>query len=84
MVASLVLVALVVLAAVSGETGLGGAVALAAVAVLWFLVNGRMEGPTLLIVAPTHGLTGGDLAGIAALVIAGWRAAAVLRRRRAA
>lgn len=84
MVASLVLVALVVLAAVSGEAGLGGAIALAAVAVLWFLVNGRMEGPILVVLAPTHGLTGADLAGIAALAVAGWRAGGILRRRRSA
>jgi hypothetical protein len=76
---ALVLVALVLLAGFSAETGLRGAIALAAVAVVWFLVNGRVEGPTLVTVAPGHGLTGADLAGIAAMVVAAWRGVAAVR-----
>jgi len=76
-IAGLVLVALILLA------GLGcdrrwSAWALAAMAVLWLFANRPMEGPVLLVVAESHGLTAGDLAGLAALGLAAWR----LRGRR--
>lgn len=77
-----VLVALVLLAAGSGRWGLRGAVALAAVSVLWLVVNGPAEGPVLWRVTAHHGLTSGDLAGLAGLGIAAWRAVAVWRGRR--
>jgi len=81
MIAALVLVALVLLAGVSAETGLAGAVGLAVVALLWFVVNKGMEGPTLMVVTEDRGLTGADLAGIAALLLAGWRGAEAVRQR---
>jgi hypothetical protein len=81
-VAALVLVVLVVLAGFSAETGLRGVIALATVAVVWFLVNGQVEGPIVVTVVPGHGLTGADLAGIAALVVAAWRGVAAVRRAR--
>jgi len=81
MIAALVLVALVLLAGVSAETGLAGAVGLAVVALLWFVVNKGMEGPTLMVVTEDRGLTGADLAGIAALLLAGWRGTEALRQR---
>jgi hypothetical protein len=72
LIAGLVLVALILLA------GLGcdrrwSAWALGAVAVLWLFVNRPMEGPVLLVVTESHGLTAGDLAGLVALGLAGWR-----------
>jgi hypothetical protein len=77
----LVLVALVVLAAVSERTGLWGVMALAAVSVAWLLVNGPAEGPVLWAVSEDHGLTATDLAGLAGLGIAAWRARQLMRRR---
>ena len=68
--AALVLAALVLAAGMSGRYGRRGAVALALLSVLWLVVNGPMEGPTLLVVTRAHGLTGGDLAGLAGLALA--------------
>jgi uncharacterized membrane protein len=79
----LVLVALVLLAAASGRWGLPGAVALAAVSVLWLLVNGSAEGPVLWAVTENHGLTATDLGGLAGLGVAAWRARRAWRRRAA-
>ena len=81
MLAAVVLVALVLLAGVSGETGLRGAIGLSIAAVAWFLVNGPMEGPILVVVSDSNGLTGADLAGVAALALAIWRARVALRHR---
>jgi hypothetical protein len=47
------------------------AVGLVAAAVIWVLVNGPVEGPTLLVLAPSHGITVADLLSVCALVIAG-------------
>jgi hypothetical protein len=80
--AGLVLVAIVVLAAVSARTGLPGVVALAAVSVLWLLVNGSAEGAVLWTLSRSHGLTETDLAGLAGLGVAVCRARQLTRRRR--
>ncbi|GAA2903275.1 hypothetical protein GCM10010472_71880 [Pseudonocardia halophobica] len=82
MLAAVVLVLLVVLAGFSSETGLVGAALLALVSVAWLLVNKPMEGVVLVAVSESKGLTGGDLAGIAGLVVAGIRTWQVLRARR--
>jgi hypothetical protein len=74
MLAAVVLAGLVLLAGVSGRFGLRGAVLLAVVSMLWLVVNGPMEGVVLLKVTRHHGLTGGDLAGIAGLALAAVRA----------
>jgi hypothetical protein len=47
------------------------AVGLVAAALIWVLVNGPVEGPVLLVLAPSHGITVADLPSLAALVIAG-------------
>ena len=47
------------------------AVGLAAAAGGWVLVNGPVEGPVLLVLTPSHGITVADLPSIVALVIAG-------------
>ena len=73
MLAAVVLVALVLVAALSGPYGARGALALAAVSVLWFFVNGPMEGLILIRFTRANGLTGGDLAGLAGLGLAGYR-----------
>jgi hypothetical protein len=74
--AALVLAALVLAAGMSGRYGRRGALALALLSVVWLFVNGPMEGPVLLIVTRGHGVTGGDLAGLAGLAIAAWQALA--------
>lgn len=81
MLVGLVLVALVLLASVSGRSGLPGAVALAAVSVLWLLVNGSAEGPVLWSVTRHHGLTATDLGGLAGLGVAAWRGWRARRER---
>jgi hypothetical protein len=84
-VAALVLVLLVLAAGLGPRRGVAGAFVLAAVAVLWLLVNGPMEGPVLWTLAPDRGLTGGDLAGLAGLGLAAYRlVGALLGGRRAA
>jgi uncharacterized membrane protein HdeD (DUF308 family) len=70
MLAGVVLAALVGAGFVAGRWGRPGAVALASVSVLWLLVNGPMEGRVLVRVNETRGLTEGDLAGLAGLLLA--------------
>ncbi|GAB3773344.1 hypothetical protein FB382_000140 [Nocardioides ginsengisegetis] len=70
MIAGLVLAALVASAAAALPLKRTGAVLLAGVSVLWFLVNAPMEGEVLLFLTPAHGLSAADLAGIAGLGIA--------------
>jgi hypothetical protein len=47
------------------------AVALVAAAVIWILINQPVEGPVLLTLSATHGITVADLLSIAFLMIAG-------------
>ena len=82
MVAAVVLAGLVLAAGLSGRFGVVGAVALAATTVLWLLVNGPMEGPILVDLSAMHGITGGDLAGIAGLGLAGSQARVMGRGNR--
>lgn len=70
MVAGLVLAALVASAAVALPLKRTGALLLAGVSVLWFLVNSPMEGEVLVFLTPAHGLSAADLAGIAGLLVA--------------
>ncbi len=79
LLAAAVLVGLVLAAGLSGRYGLRGVAALAALSLLWILVNGPMEGPVLLVFTPHHGLTGADLSGVAGLTLAALRLR-VLRR----
>ena len=79
---AVVLVALVFLAGVSGETGLLGAVGLTVVSVAWLVVNKTVEGLVLFVVVPGHGLTSSDLAGLTGLALAPWRGYRALRFRR--
>lgn len=81
MLVGIVLVALVLLASASGCSGLPGAVALAAVSVLWLLVNGSAEGPVLWSVTSRHGLTATDLGGLAGLAVAAWHGRRAWRER---
>jgi hypothetical protein len=44
----------------------------------WVLFNGPLEGPTLLVVSSSHGITVSDLISLFGLLIAGWRLTPVL------
>ena len=79
MIAAVVLAGLVLTAGLFGRFRMAGAAALAAMSLLWLAVNGPMEGPILATVAPGHGLTGADLAGLAGIALAAHRG---LGRRR--
>lgn len=46
------------------------AVLLVVAAVVWVLVNGPVEGPTLIVFSPSHGLTVADLPSLAAGAVA--------------
>lgn len=46
------------------------AVGLVGAAVIWILVNGPVEGPVLLILTPSHGITVADLPSLALIIIA--------------
>ena len=81
MLVGLVLVALVLLAAGSGRSGLSGAIALAVVSLLWLRVNGPAEGKVLWALTAHHGLTATDLGGLAGLGVAAWRGRQAWRRR---
>jgi len=70
---ALILAAMVLLAGTIDRWGRLGAIALGALSIGWLLTNQKMEGPTLLSFTPAHGLTGGDLAGLAGIAIAVWR-----------
>jgi hypothetical protein len=78
-VAAVVLVGLVLSAGLAGMLRFGGVVLLAAVSLLWLLVNGPMEGPVLVVLSPDHGITGADLAGCAGLALAAARLVMVVR-----
>ena len=80
MVAALVLAGLVIAAGVSGRFGVVGPVALAAISVVWLLVNGPVEGPVLIAFSAMHGITGADLAGLTGLALAGVQALLLARR----
>ena len=73
MISGLALVALLLAAGTSDRTGIVGVVALVALSLLWLIVNGPMEGDVIATVAPSHGLTAADLAGLAGLALAAWR-----------
>lgn len=49
------------------------ALALVPVAAVWPVVNGRLEGPTLLALSWNHGVSAADLLSVGALAVALWR-----------
>ena len=83
MVPAVVLAGLVLCAGFSRELGRGGAALLAAVSVLWLILNGPVEGVVLIEFSAGHGLTGADLAGVAGLSLAACRGFADRARRSA-
>jgi hypothetical protein len=79
-VAAIVLAGLVLIAGLSGSLGAWGAAALAAMSLLWLVVNEPMEGPVLVALTPAHGLTGADFAGFTGLALAVFEALHLARR----
>ena len=75
MVAGLVLVAMLLTAGVpEKKTKKYGGPLLVALSVLWLFVNkDRMEGQILLTLSHHHGLTAGDLVGLAGIGLGVWR-----------
>ena len=69
------LVALLACAAATVRGRRGWAMALVPLSLAWVLFNGPLEGPTLLVVASTHGVTASDLISVACLGLAAWRLA---------
>jgi hypothetical protein len=83
-VAAIVLAGLVLAAGLSGKFGMGGAATLAAVSLLWLVVNGPMEGPVLVKFAAGLGFTGADLAGVTGLGLAALHGIRAQRNRKGA
>ena len=81
MVAAVVLAGLVMAAGLSGMLGARGAAVLAALSLLWLVVNDPMEGTVLMTFSPGHGLSGADLAGFAGLTLAAHRGFTLRRIR---
>jgi hypothetical protein len=71
--------ALLLVAAVSAVRGNRlAALALVPLSLAWLLFNGPFEGPTLVVLSWSHGITAADLISVAGLGIAGWRLGAAL------
>ena len=69
-VPGLVLFALVVAAFLAGRYGRRGAMLLAAVSVVWVLVDHPLEGETLVPLSHGHGFTAADMGGLAGILLA--------------
>lgn len=54
------------------------AVGLAALSIVWVLFNGPFEGPTLVVLSWSHGLTAADLLSVVGLTVSAWRLAPAL------
>src|SRR5690242_1240832 len=69
----LVLVLLVAAAIVAIRGSRLAALALVPLSIVWLVVNSPFEGPTLLVLSSSHGLTMADLISLAGLTISSWR-----------
>jgi hypothetical protein len=70
MAAALLLALLVLGAALAPLFGRPAAAFLAATSVAWLFGNQSMEGEILVVLSPTHGVTGADLGAFAGIAIA--------------
>jgi len=71
---ALLLLALLVATAVLAVRGNRlAALGLVPLSLAWLLLNGPFEGPTLVTLSWSHGITAADLLAVAGLAIAGWR-----------
>jgi hypothetical protein len=69
----LVLVLLVVAAVRAIRGDRLAALVLVPLSLTWLVVNGPFEGPTLLVISWSHGITAADMITVAGMVIASWR-----------
>jgi hypothetical protein len=69
----LVLAMLLVAALVTIRGSRLGALALIPLSAVWLVVNAPFEGPTLLVISYSHGITTADLLSVVALMISTWR-----------
>jgi hypothetical protein len=84
-IAGLVLVVLVLVARFTAGRRAGAGYLLCLASLLWLAVDKRMEGPTVITVTSSHGLTAADLAGVAGLLLGAHQAwPDVVRRVRGA
>ena len=60
-----------IIAVSTRQKGVIAALVLAVAAVVWILVNHPVEGRTLFVVTPEHGLTEADVPALGVLVLAG-------------
>lgn len=68
-----VLAALILTAAATIRGSRTAALALIPVSLAWLVLNGPFEGPTLVVLSWSHGITASDLLSFAGLGIAAWR-----------
>jgi hypothetical protein len=71
--ALLVLAVLLVTAVMAIRGSRLAALALIPLALVWLVVNNPFEGPTLMVLSWSHGVTASDLISVVALGISGWR-----------
>jgi len=74
-VALVVLFALVVVAVAALRGNRVAALALIPLSLAWLVLNQPFEGPTLLVLTSSHGVTLSDLIAVGGLGIAGWQLA---------
>jgi hypothetical protein len=71
---ALLVLALLAVTAVGATLGSRvAALSLVVLSVAWLLVNGPFEGPTLVVLSWSHGITAADLISVAGVSLAGWR-----------
>jgi hypothetical protein len=73
--ALLLLAVLVVTMVMAARGSRLAALALIPLALAWLVVNTPFEGPTLVVLSWSHGITVADLVSVAALAISAWRLA---------
>jgi hypothetical protein len=76
----LVLALMIFLAVRTARGGRWSALVLVPVSLVWLLINAPVEGPTLLVVSWSHGITAADLLSVGGLALAAWRLAVDLLR----
>ena len=74
----LLLAALIFLAARTVRGDRWSALLLVPLSFAWVLFNGPVEGPTLVVLSSSHGVTVSDLFSLVCLALAAWRLAPVL------
>lgn len=69
---ALVLLALVICCGFAARLGRAGAAILGWLSLAWIPLNHTMEGPTLLTLSASHGVTTADMASLGGLIVAAY------------